>query len=90
MTIPDGRVGHAELVVDADVIADGARDGGNSGDRRPTATQYAHMTSVFLADVDAADDTAAMLGGPLVGAQTDMRWVCARRLSPTPKDTFGS
>lgn len=51
---------------------------------RSTATQYAQMTLVFVADVDAADDIAVKLGGPLVDATTDMPWGMRRAIDTDP------
>ncbi len=80
MTVPDGRVGHAELVVDSHVIAVGLSAEPSSGtgpaDRhrsgRPDAVRA--MTLVFVPDVDAATTRAVELGGFLVDPPTDMPW----------------
>jgi len=74
MTVPDGRVGHAELVVDGNVIAVGLATAGDSGDRPAGRNAVRAMTLVFVSDVDAAANTAVELGGSLVDPPTDMPW----------------
>jgi PhnB protein len=65
MTLPDGRIGHAELVI------------GNSPASHvgaATRTTLRTMTLVFVDDVDATTAKATQHGGTVVDAPTNQPW----------------
>lgn len=74
MTLPDGRVGHIELVIGPAVLSLGLSNGTRVGKRRPTRERLVAMTLVFVEEVDAAVDRALAAGGELVDAATDQPW----------------
>ncbi len=74
MTLPDGGIGHAELVVDSHVIAVGLAPTGHGAAPPGDRSSVRAMTLVFVADVDAATNTAVRLGGTVVDPPTDMPW----------------
>lgn len=74
MTLPDGNIGHAELVFDSHVIAVGLAPTGNGSTPPGDRSSVLAMTLVFVADVDAATTTAVSLGGTVVDPPTDMPW----------------
>jgi len=74
MTLPDGKVGHAELVVGSHVISVGLAPTDTGGTAPVDRSTVRAMTLVFVADVDAATDTAVELGGTLVDPPTDVPW----------------
>ncbi len=74
MTLPDGRIGHAELVHDSHVISLGLAADDNEGTPPTDRTTVRAMTLVFVANVDAATTRAVELGGSLLDPPTDMPW----------------
>jgi PhnB protein len=75
LSMPDGRVGHAEFVLGSSVIAVGlALTPPPAID--PTENRYTlrQMTLVFVEDVDAVVERAALSGGTVVEAPTDQPW----------------
>jgi len=74
MTVPESRVGHAELVVDSHVIAVGLSTEPSSGTGPADRNAVRAMTLAFVPDVDAATKRAVELGGFLVDPPTDMPW----------------
>jgi PhnB protein len=75
MTVPDGRVGHAELVHGGHVITLGLAAVEDEPARPPADRNAVRtMTLVFVSDVDAAAVRAVELGGAIVDVATDMPW----------------
>jgi len=74
MTVPESRVGHAELVVHSHVIAVGLSTEPSSGTGPADRNAVRAMTLAFVPDVDAATKRAVELGGFLVDPPTDMPW----------------
>ncbi len=74
MTLPDGNIGHTELVVGSHVISVGLAANDNLGTSPEDRSAVRAMTVVFVADVDAATNTAVELGGTLIDTPTDMPW----------------
>jgi len=74
MTLPDGRVGPAELRVGAGRITVGLAI--ETGPDRPTPTRstLSAMTLVFVDDVDAGVDRALAAGGELIDPATNQPW----------------
>lgn len=85
MTLPDGRVGHAELVVDGHVIAVGLATEDSSGTRPADRNAVRAMTLVFVSDVDAAAGRAVELGGSLVDPPADMPWGLRQAIVTDPE-----
>jgi PhnB protein len=85
MTLPDGGIGHAELVVDSHVIAVGLAPTGNGGTPPGDRSSVRAMTLVFVADVDAATNTAVELGGTVVHPPTDMLWGLRQSIAADPE-----
>lgn len=74
MILPDGRIGHAELVVDDHVIAIGLAISDETTPPAPTRQTLRAMTLVFVTDVDAAAARAVDLDGTLIDGPADMPW----------------
>lgn len=86
MTLPDGRIGHAELVLDAHVITLGlAVVGGDAAWRPADRNAVRAMTLVFVPDVDAAAARAIELGGAVVDDATDMPWGLRQAIVTDPE-----
>jgi PhnB protein len=74
MTLPDGRVGHVEMVVGRSVISLGLLVGEQPTRPLPTRQTLRAMTLVFVEDVDAAVVRALATCGTLVDPATDQPW----------------
>ncbi len=86
MTLPDGRIGHAELLLDEHVIALGLASGhGAQPTPTPTRESLRAMTLVFVADVDAATARALDLGGSIVDAPNEMPWGLRQAIVADPE-----
>lgn len=85
MTAPDGRVGHAELLIGEHVITLGLttveHDTAGPADRDTVRA----MTLVFVDDVDEAATRAVRLGGTLVDDPTDMPWGLRQAIVTDPE-----
>jgi PhnB protein len=106
MTLPDGRIGHAELAIGIAVISVGlawepVRDVGAP----VTRTTLRTMTLVFVDDVDEAVAKGTRYGGSIIDPPTDQPWglrqavVCdpggylwepSRHLRDVPPDSWGA
>jgi PhnB protein len=73
MTLPDGRVGHIELMLGRCVISLGLL-GEPAATPLPTRQTVSAMTLVFVDDVDAALERALSSGGALIDPATDRPW----------------
>jgi PhnB protein len=75
MTLPDGRIGHAELTIGESVIAVGvAMEPPPTTGEPVTRTTLRTMTLVFVEDVDDVAVKAARHGGSLIDPPTDQPW----------------
>ncbi len=74
MTLPDGRIGHAELSLGTGQIALGLTTEPTTGGPLPTRATLPAMTLVFVDDVDAAVERARAEGGELVDPAADQPW----------------
>jgi PhnB protein len=67
MTLPDGRIGHAELAIGNAVISVGlALEPGRDGGAPVTRTTLRTMTLVFVDDVDEAVAKGTRYGGSII------------------------
>lgn len=76
--MPDGGVGHAELVSGDQVVMIGVAGGERFGD-------VSSITLVFVDDVDATCERAIAAGGTLVGAPLDQPWGLRQALVADPE-----
>ena len=74
MTLPDGRIGHAEMTLGTGLITLGLATEPPKDALPPTRATLSAMTLVFVDDVDAAVERALARGGELVGAAADQPW----------------
>lgn len=75
LTLPDGRIGHAELRVGhGSVVAIGLASSPGSSEVPATRSAARAMTLVFVDDVDQATSRALALGGTLIDEASDMAW----------------
>ncbi|MGH3376382.1 MAG: VOC family protein [Actinoallomurus sp.] len=75
MTLPDGRIGHAELTVGNAVISLGlAVEPGVPADEQVSRDTLRSMTLVFVDDVDHAVRRAISVGGTVIDEATDQPW----------------
>lgn len=87
MTLPDGRIGHAELSLGTGQIALGLTTEPTTGGPLPMRATLPAMTLVFVDDVDAAVERARAEGGELVDPAADQPWAtpsCRLRSRATP------
>jgi PhnB protein len=85
MTLPDGRVGHAELLLGDHVITLGLAVAEGEMDRPADRNAVRAMTLVFVPDVDASTERAAELGGTVVDDATDMPWGLRQSIVADPE-----
>lgn len=86
MTLPDGRIGHAELTVGSAVLSIGLAT-------QPPATTPQHvsrhtlrtMTLIFVDDVDQAVQRATNTGGLLIDEATDQPWGLRQAIVADPE-----
>jgi PhnB protein len=86
MTLPDGRIGHAELTIGNAVIALGLAlerppDVGGPVTRSTLRT----MVLVFVDDVDQAVERATRYGGSVIDAPADQRWGLRQAIISDPE-----
>jgi PhnB protein len=75
LTIPDGRVGHAEFLLGSSVISLGlALTAPPPFDPTEGRHTLRHMTLVFVDDVDFVARRAVIAGGAVVDPPTDQSW----------------
>ena len=75
MTLPDGRIGHAELAVGDAAVSVGLDVGPAVEPSEPlTPLTLRSMTLVFVDDVEAAVGRATDCGGSVVGPAVDQPW----------------
>ncbi len=74
MTLPDGRVGHAELTLGAGLITLGLATESGAERSVPTRASLSAMTLVFVDDVDAGINRALVAGGDLIDRAADQPW----------------
>ena len=74
LTLPDGRIGHAELALGAEMITVGLALGPIADRATPTRETLVAMTLVFVDDVDGAVDRALVSGGELVDPAVNQPW----------------
>ena len=87
LILPDGRVGHAELVVGAAVVGIGLAlgDAPAHDDVVPTRATLRTMTLVFVDDVDAAAAAATAVGGTVIDPPTDQPWGLRQAIVADPE-----
>ncbi len=75
LTMPDGRIGHAELAIGTSVISVGFAVGSAPEIAAPvTRATLRMMTLVFVDDVDDVSERVARYGGSVVDHATDQPW----------------
>lgn len=74
MTMPDGRTGHAELVLGSSVFSLGLLDKAEPERSLPTRQSLSSMVIAFVHDVDAAVERGLAAGGELIDPPTDQPW----------------
>ncbi len=75
MTTPDGRVGHAELMLGSSVVSLGlAFTPPKASDPAENRYTLRQMTLVFVDDVDAVVERAVVHGGAVLDGPTDQPW----------------
>lgn len=84
MTLPDGRIGHAELSLGTGMITVGLSTEPSPG-APPTRSTSRAMTLVFVDDVDAAVQRALASGGELVDPASDQPWGLRQALVADPE-----
>ena len=74
MEMPDGRLGHAELLLHGDtlMLASAFEESGLGG---PQGLAHLHsMVSIYVDDIDAHHERAAAAGAEIMEPPTDMFW----------------
>ncbi len=74
LTLPDGRIGHVELLLGRAVVSVGLLAEGAPNTPLPTRHTLQSMTLVFVEDVDAAAQRAVSKGGHLIDPATNQPW----------------
>ena len=75
LTLADGRLGHAELVIGQSVVSVGAAVAApRAADPNVDRVTLCHMTLVFVDDVDAVMRRVADFGGSVVDPPTNQPW----------------
>lgn len=74
MRLPDGRIGHVEIVLGQAVVSLGILGGDRPVTSLPTRQTLSAMILVFVDDVDAAAERAQRHGGQIIDAATDQPW----------------
>ena len=85
MTLPDGRIGHAELLVGDHVITLGLAVAEGEMDRPVDRNAVRAMTLIFVPEVDASTERAVELGGAVVDAPSDMPWGLRQSIVTDPE-----
>lgn len=85
MTLPDGRIGHAELSVGTGLITLGLATEPSSDAPPVSRSTLRAMTLVFVDDVDAAADRAVRGDGELVDPATDQPWGLRQAIVADPE-----
>ena len=85
MTLPDGRIGHAELLLGGHVITLGLAVGGEEMDRPVDRNAVRAMTLVLVSDVDASTSRLVEFGGTIVDDPADMPWGLRQSIVADPK-----
>lgn len=86
MTLPDGRIGHAELALGQNVITLGLAVGGSFPESPPVDRDAVRaMTLVYVSDVDVAAARAVELGGALVDPPGDKPWGLRQAIVTDPE-----
>lgn len=86
LTLPDGRIGHAELTVGNAVLAVGLATEPVGSAVQGTARETLHtMTLVFVDDVDRAVERAIDAGGIVVDEATDQPWGLRQAIVADPE-----
>jgi uncharacterized glyoxalase superfamily protein PhnB len=85
MTLPDGRIGHAELILGGHVITLGLAVTEKEMDRPADRNAVRAMTLVFVSDVDASASRSVELGGVIVDDPADMPWGLRQSIVADPE-----
>ncbi len=85
MTLPDGRIGHAELSLGTGLITLGLSTEPPVGTPSATRSTLTAMTLVFVDDVDAAVQRALAGGGELVDPANDQPWGLRQAIVADPE-----
>ncbi len=85
MTLPDGRIGHAELTLGTGLITLGLISEPVKDGRPPTRSTLTTMTLVFVDDVNAAVERALAAGGELIDPSTDQPWGLRQAIVADPE-----
>ena len=85
MTLPNGRIGHAELALGTGLITLGLSTEPPTGAPLATRSTLTAMTLVFVDDVDAAVKPALAGGGELVDPATDQPWGLRQAIFADPE-----
>ena len=86
MTLPDGRVGHAELTIGSAVVAVGLALEPALGLETPiTRRTLRTMTLVFVDDVDEVVAKATQYGGSVIDPPTDQPWGLRQAIISDPE-----
>lgn len=88
MTLPDGRVGHAELTIGNTVVSLGLAAEPAAPGEPVTRQSLRAMTLVFVDDVDRAMQRALRAGGTLIDAATDQPWGLRQGIVADPGGHF--
>jgi uncharacterized glyoxalase superfamily protein PhnB len=86
MTLPDGRIGHAELTIGDAVVAVGLAWGPAPDDVEPvTRHTLRTMTLVFVDDVDQALERATRYGGSVIDPPASQPWGLRQAIVADPE-----
>jgi uncharacterized glyoxalase superfamily protein PhnB len=85
MTLPDGRIGHAELLAGGHVITLGLAVAEGEIDQPADRNAVRAMTLVFVSDVDASTERPVELGGAVIDDPTDMPWGLRQAIVTDPE-----
>ena len=85
LTLPDGRIGHAELVIGNAVVSLGLAAQAPAPTEPVSRQTLRAMTLVFVEDVDQAVQRALHAGGSLIDETTDQPWGLRQAIVADPE-----
>ncbi|MGH3502926.1 MAG: VOC family protein [Nocardioidaceae bacterium] len=85
MTLPDGRIGHAELSLGTGLITLGLTTEPASDTQLPSRSTLTAMTLVFVDDVDAAAQRAVTGGGKHIDPAVNQPWGLRQAIVADPE-----